>query len=107
MREIHRHPWGQKHPQHVAQFVARVWGDLQDVLTLANQSFAEQKSGGQLLVVSGGAHGHDDRPAIDLEFKGLLAGQLVSQAPRPGPGLPPQHPAALGLVCLAHARAWI
>ena len=51
--------------------------DFDDVGVLVNDSFGNQKTGGEFGVMAGGAHGHGNAASAQANFQGFLPGKLV------------------------------
>ena len=70
----------EKEIDRIAGWVAWIGSNLRDLAAMGDETFAQQKPGGQFFVVARSAHGDADRPRIDLNFQRFFGGQGVGGA---------------------------
>src|SRR4051812_26248549 len=81
--EIDRNIRRKKHIEAVAAAIAFVQPNVAQLLARLNQSFAEQKSRREFIVIPRRAHRDDERARVDSDFQRLFDGEFVKAAALP------------------------
>src|SRR2546426_1067979 len=68
--------------QNVLLFVTAAVLDTKNILPAMNNPFSKKKTGGQLGVVAGRAHGHADSAAANADLQRFFLGQLIVDLPK-------------------------
>ena len=90
LREVHLDARCKEDIDDVAVGVAGGSGDFENVRLGADESLRHEKAGGQFVIVSRRAHGHDDGAGVHLDVEGFLGGQMIPRPAWSGAVLPAQ-----------------